>query len=336
MQQEKELHQPSNVPAQRPLRDRVGLYILSNQATGDILTAIREAEQAGIRQVWMGDMGWANYADTLTIFAAAAAQTERIRLGTSIVAAYPRHPLVMARQVLALHDLAPGRIRLGIGPGGRAVIEGWHGLAQTSPQSYLKEYVEVLRGLLWEGIPSYQGNFFKGVFPSTRPIQVPLLISALGAKGFRLTGEIADGALSYLCPIPYLQQIALPALRAGAEGKSRPTPLIIAHVMVALSTNEGAVQAKARQWIQFAIQSFEHYARLFAQIGWSAAVNGDEAQLDALARTIVISGDEASVHSRLRELVASGLDELQLQLLPIANETSEQKRLLHLIGSLEA
>lgn len=336
MQQKEELYQLSNAAAQRSLRDRVGVYIPANQATGDILAAIREAERSGVQQVWVGDMGWANYADTLTIFAAAATQTERIRLGTSIVAAYPRHPLVMARQALALHDLAPGRFRLGVGPGGRAVIEDWHGLSQTSPQSYLKEYVEVLRGLLWEGATSYQGNFFKGVFPSTRPVRVPLLISALGAKGFRLAGEIADGALSYLCPVPYLQQIALPALRAGAEEKSRPVPPIVAHLLVALSTNEAAVLAVGRQWIQFVVQSFEHYARLFAQVGFAEVVNGNEAELDALARTLIISGDEATVRSRLQELVASGLDELQLELLPIADGASERKQLLHLIGSLEA
>ncbi|GHO99989.1 LLM class F420-dependent oxidoreductase [Reticulibacter mediterranei] len=335
MEQKDEIRQSSKTVLQHSLRDRVGVYLLANQETENILASIREAEQAGVQQIWMGDMGWANYADTLTIFAVAATQTEHIRLGTSIVATYPRHPLVMARQALALHDLAPRRLRLGVGPGGRAVIEDWHGLSQTTPHSYLKEYVEVLRSLLWDGATAYQGNFFKGVFPSTRTIQVPLLISALGAKGFQLAGEIADGALSYLCPIPYLQQTALPALRAGAEGKARPAPPIVAHVLVALSTNEAAVLARARQWIQFAAQSFEQYAHFFAQIGWESAMHGDEKQLDALARTIVISGDETSVRSQVRELIASGLDELQLQLLPIASEAKEQRQLIQLIGSLE-
>ena len=334
MQQEEELLRsaPSAV-RERTLRDRVGLTILANQDTGEILATIREAEQAGVQHVWVGDMGWANYADTLTIFAAAATQTRRIGLGTSIVAAYPRHPLVMARQALALHDLAPGRVRLGIGPGGRAVIEDWHGLSQTSPRSYLKEYVEVLRGLLWEGATSYEGKFFKGSFPSTRTVRVPLLISALGEKGFRLAGEIADGALSYMCPVPYLQQIALPALRAGAEARGRSAPPLVAHLLIAMSTDEAAVLASARQWVQFVAQSFEQYARLFAQIGLAKAQAGDEAQLDALTRSVVISGDEASIRGRIRELVAGGLDELQLQLLPIVSEAREREQLLQLIGS---
>src|SRR5689334_10433051 len=112
MQQEKDF--PSEAIAQRSLRDRIGVVIQPTD-TVDAITKIRRAEQAGVQQIWMGD---ADYADPLTLFAIAAAQTERIRLGTSIIATYPRHPVVMARQALALHDIAPGRLRLGLGPGG--------------------------------------------------------------------------------------------------------------------------------------------------------------------------------------------------------------------------
>lgn len=55
-----------------------------------------------------------------------------------------------------------------------------------------------------------------------RPAQIPLLISALGEKAFRLAGEIADGAISWVCPVPYLLDTALSALRAGAEAQHRP------------------------------------------------------------------------------------------------------------------
>lgn len=69
-----------------------------------------------------------NQPDALTTLAAAAVKTSTVNLGTSIVPIYPRHPLVMAQQALALHDLAPGRLRLGIGPSHRFVIENIYGL----------------------------------------------------------------------------------------------------------------------------------------------------------------------------------------------------------------
>ncbi len=334
MQQEEHLS-TANTP--RSIRDRVGIF---SEATDilDAITKTREAEQAGVQQIWAQNAG---NADLLTFFAVVATQTERIRLGSAIVPAYPRHPLTLAQQAFAIEDLAPGRLRLGIGPGNRMLIEGSYGLSQTTPLSYLKEYLEILHGVFRDGAISYHGTFFNVVHTSgnaygptaPRRASVPLLTSAVGLKAFRLAGEVADGAISWGCPIPYLLESALPALRAGAEGRSRPTPPIIAHVLVALSTDETKVRTLMRQRVQMGAR-FAPYARMFALAGFPRAVDGNEEEVDALARARVISGNEATVRSRLEELLASGLDELMLQLVPVADEESERKQLIHLVGSL--
>src|SRR5437868_8743200 len=204
-----------------PVRGRVGLVIEAR----DVPTAInkiREAEQAGVQQVWMTQS--VGMLDTLTLFAAVATQTTRVRLGTSIVPVYPRHPLVMAQQAATVDALAPGRLRLGVGTSHRQVIENTYGLSMPSPLAYLREYVEVMRQGLWEGRVDHQGRFFKVAASFPRTAQIPLLISALGEKAFRLAGEIADGAISWVCPVPYLLDTALPALRAGAQAQHRPAP----------------------------------------------------------------------------------------------------------------
>ena len=333
MKQQDELsqHLEARVVRERPLRERVGVYIQAKD-TVDAITRLREAEHAGVQQAWMA-MGSAGFADVLTVLAVAATRTERIKLGTAIVPAYARHPLVMALQALAVHDLAPERLRLGVGSGNRAFLESRYGLSQTAPLSYLKEYLEVLRGVLWEGRIDYQGAFFQVADTLPRTAPVPLLISTLGLKAFRLAGEIADGALASLCPVPYLLDQALPALRAGAEEKSRPAPPVIACLPVAISQDEAAVSVAVRQLIQQLVQA-STYARMFAQAGWASAVHGDEVELHALAQTLVISGNEATVRDRVQELLASGLDELLLLAMPIADEAMERKQLLHLIGSL--
>ncbi len=97
-----------------PMHERIGLSIIATNAA-DAVNRIVEAERAGLRQVWLAQ-GGSRGTDTLTVVAMAAARTTHIRLGTAIVPTYPRHPLVMAQQALAIHDLAPGRLRLGIGP----------------------------------------------------------------------------------------------------------------------------------------------------------------------------------------------------------------------------
>ena len=79
--------------------------------------------------------------DTLTLFAAVAGQTTRVRLGTSIIPISPRHPLVMTLQAATVDALAPGRLRPGVGTSHRYVMETMYGLSMPSPLAYLREYV---------------------------------------------------------------------------------------------------------------------------------------------------------------------------------------------------
>jgi alkanesulfonate monooxygenase SsuD/methylene tetrahydromethanopterin reductase-like flavin-dependent oxidoreductase (luciferase family) len=154
--------------------------------------------------------------DTLTTLAAAATKTSTIRLGTSIVPTYPRHPLIMAQQALSLYDIAPGRLCLGIGPSQQAIIEGIYGLPQPAPLAHLREYVNVLRAALWEGKVDHHGKFFNVKVSLSHTAQVSVLISTLGVKAFQLAGEISDGALSWACPVPYLIRTGIPALYTAA------------------------------------------------------------------------------------------------------------------------
>ena len=337
---------PKGARRERQFRDRVGVCVEGTSPV-DVITKIREAELAGVPQVWMTAGGAGEGSpDPLTLFAAAACQTERIRLGTAIVPTYLRHPLLMAQQALVVHGIAPGRLRLGIGPGGRESNEGWYGLEVSSPLPYHKEYLEILRSALWESNADYHGTFFKtsnavtvgnfkAIITASKSKQIPLLLAALGPKAFQQAGEISDGALSWMCPVPYLLEVAFPALRAGAEERSRSAPPVVAHLMVAMSADEAVVLAATRPRVQIYAQ-VEAYARMFVRAGFAGAVEGNEAELDALTRTVVISGDEGTVRNRIQELLESGLDELMLQLVPITDEASEREQLLHLVGSLNA
>src|SRR6266516_3050731 len=314
--------------SQLPLRDRVGLVIEARDVDTAI-NRIREAEHVGVRQAWMTQS--LGMLDTLTLFAAMAAQTTRIRLGTSIVPVYPRHPLVMALQAATIDALALGRLRLGVGTSHRHVMENVYGLSMPSPLAYLREYVEVMRQGLWEGRVDYHGRFFKVVTSFPRQARIPLLISALGEKAFRLAGEIADGAISWVCPVPYLLDTALPALRAGAQAQHRPVPPLVAHIPVAMSTDEAAVQAAATTRISFYTKA-PFYAHMFAAAGFPVAADGTG--IAALVKALVVAGNEAQVEKRLRELIASGLDELMLMLVPVADEEREREQLMQVIGSL--
>lgn len=313
-------------PLQRQKRDRLGLAV-SGPDSAAVISTIVAAEAAGVPQIWMTQS--TPLPDTLTIFAAAAVQTSSVRMGTSIVPTYPRNPLALAQQALVLGDLAPGRLQLGIGPSHRPVIEGMYGIPLTSPQNHLREYVAVLRALLWEGNVDFHGRFFtiKSTLPRTP--RTPILVSALREGAFHLAGEISDGVISWMCPPNFLLEKALPALHAGAAKSGRAAPRLIAHVPVALSQDHQAIVAAARKQVGH----YGHllfYVNMFADAGFPVPPDGTLPE--ALIDNLVVSGDDAIVAARLTDLLASGLDELLIFPIGVTDLADERNRLMRLIG----
>ncbi len=179
------------------------------------LGAIQQAEALGVPQIWLPSAPAG--IDPLPILAAAAVQTQRIDLGTAVLPTYPRHPLALGGEALALAALAPGRFRLGIGSSHPFIMEQMYGLSFGKPVQHLREYVTVLRSFLETSAVDFQGQYFQvhsRPMPGmeVEPQHIPILISALRAPMFRLAGEVADGALSAWCPVPYLLETALPAM----------------------------------------------------------------------------------------------------------------------------
>ncbi len=294
------------------------------------LAAIERAEAGGLAAVWSTVGGVAP--DAVTLFAAAAVRTARIALGTSIVPTYPRHPAALAAQALAVAELAPGRFRLGIGPSHRPTIEGAFGLPMGTPLDHLREYLTVLRDLLWDGRTDFAGTYYNvrlALPPTIAPPRTPLLISALRSNAFRLAGEIADGAISWVCPVPYLVGTALPAMRAGAAAANRPAPPLIGHVPVAMHTDRRAVREAARAQLGL-YGRLPFYARMFADAGF--AVGGDGAMPDALLDTLVVAGTPETVCARLEAIQAAGVDELIVSHIPVADGDAEEAALIAVLA----
>ena len=145
----------------------------------------------------------------------AARETSTIRLGTAIIPLYSRHPLVVVQQVQAVARLARGRLRVGIGPSHRALMES-QGVKYGSPLNHLRGYLIILKTKLSTGKVDFEGEYYKATETISQPLEVPIMASALRRKSFELCGELTDGAIPTLCPASYLKSTALPALTAGA------------------------------------------------------------------------------------------------------------------------
>jgi F420-dependent oxidoreductase-like protein len=297
-----------------------GLVIPRGSAS-DLIARVAQAERRGIATAWTTVGG--PTADPVTAYAAAGAATDRIGLGTAVTPTYPRHPITLAAQAIAINDLAPGRLRLGVGPSHKPNIEGSYGLSMGKPLAHLREYVTILRMLLWEGAVDFSGDYFtvKTALPAGVPApQIPVPISALRPNAFRLAGEIADGAISWVTPIDYLTQTALPQMQAGAEAMGRERPPLVAHVPICVSTDRAAARAAFRS--QFPIYpKLPFYTAMFAAAGYP--VTAEEEMTDDLVEILAVSGGPQEIRARLEAIRARGIDELMVSHVVVADEEAE-------------
>ena len=215
---------------------RIGIHAGAPNAEAS-LDLMRRAESAGVQAAWLTTGGTG--LDALTLFAAAAVQTDSIRFGTSIVPTYPRHPIVVAQQVQVHDQLAPGRLRLGVGPSHRPTMRAMFGYNLRAPLTNLREYLVILRALLHEGAVDFDGQEYTAHASIPRPVDVAVMASALQEGSYELCGELADGAISWVSPAVYLRDKALPAMRRGSDQARRETPPLIAHAPVCISDESG-------------------------------------------------------------------------------------------------
>jgi len=296
--------------------------------TSELVSTIEQAERQGIHAAWMTTGG--ARLDSITVFAAAAQRTERIKLGTSIVPTFPRHPLVMVQQTQVVAQLAPGRFRLGVGPSHRPMMESM-GMNFTSPLGHLREYVHILKALLQEGKVDFDGDYYHAHDSIPQPVDVPVMASALQKGSFELCGEVADGAISWICPGSYLRDVALPAMQAAAMRANRSTPPLIAHAPVCVHDNADEVRAAVRAQIMNPRLRF--YQRMLIAAGFPEAENG--VWSDAMIDAVVFWGNEARVEERLHEMLDYGAAEiLASPVLAGSDPAASLDRTLRLLGQV--
>ena len=108
---------------------------------------------------------------------------------------------------------------LGIGLSHKIVIENMFGFSYDKPAKHMREYLKVLAPLLrGEGV-QFQGEQYKVAAQLQVPgaTRVPLLVAALGPAMLQLTGELADGTITWMTGPKTLAQHIMPDPARGGE-----------------------------------------------------------------------------------------------------------------------
>lgn len=309
---------------------RIGVAVSAADSNG-ALSIIEDLEQRGVPAAWM-TTGSAGGADSLSLFAVAAARTQEIMLGTAITQTFPQHPVAVAKQVQVLAQLAPERFRLGLGTSGRSGMEQTLGANFRAPLSQLREYIRIEKALLQQGSVDFSGRFYEAHTSLSSPVNVPVMAAALGVHAFQLCGAESDGAISWVCPVSYLRDVALPAMRVGADRAERPVPPLVAHLPVCVHDDANEAREAVRH--QFAIfPRAPFYQNMFIAAGFPEASQGTWS--DAMVDAVAACGDESRVSEDLQRFFTLGAAEILVSPVPAgADRDGSLDRTLRLIAQV--
>jgi probable F420-dependent oxidoreductase len=163
----------------------------------------------------------------------AAATGSDLDLGTAITVAFPRSPMVVAMTAWDLARMSHGRFLLGLGTQIKPHIVRRFSTVWDSPGPRLREYILSLRAIwdTWQNATplSFDGEFYQfslmTPFFNPGPIpnpDVPVYIAGVGPHLSRLAGELCQGFHVHpFHTVPYLDEVVIPGIRAGAESEGR-------------------------------------------------------------------------------------------------------------------
>ena len=145
------------------------------------------------------DMYWRLH-DPFIALTAAAAATERIKLGTAISLITEHDPITLAKQIASLDQLSNGRLILGIGAGWNAPELEDHGVPHRRRWSALREWVLAMREIWTSDEAEFHGTYvdFDPVQAWPRPIQPggpPILLGANANSVHDRVVDYGDGWL---------------------------------------------------------------------------------------------------------------------------------------------
>jgi probable F420-dependent oxidoreductase len=225
----------------------LGITIPFDQSLAEHATILRQLGDAGYSDIWTAETA---RADAFAPLMLAAAWSPRARLGTAIASVFSRGPGLLAMNVAALADAAPGRVLIGLGASSRVMSENWNDRSYDQPTQRVQDTLTFLRAALaGEQVNQQFDTFSVSGFRLERfPDQLPgLLVAALRQRMLTLAGSCGDGViLNWISAADVAH--ALRYVHEGADKKTR-APEIVARIFVCPSENSHAVRAAARQLI---------------------------------------------------------------------------------------
>src|SRR5215510_4645733 len=220
-------------------------------ATHRVVAAAEAAEALGFSTVWVIDHiifpaklegGYAfnpldPILEPMTVLAALAMKTTRIKLGTAVLILPYRHPIYTAKVLSTVDVLSGGRLVVGVGAGWLEQEFTALGQSITERGSRTNESIDIMKALWTEDLPSYAGKHFQfsNIKFVPQPVQKPrpkILVGGMTKGALQRVAKRGDGWVAMAkspedlkAPLETLRELTVKAGRKPEELQLNMLPL---------------------------------------------------------------------------------------------------------------
>lgn len=303
-----------------PLKDRVplGMSLPHRSPDGIDTAAVRavaqRAEAFGFRDLWVTEntLDPVTSFDPVVVLTYAAAVTDRIGLGASVLVLPVHDPRMVAHQWASLDAVSNGRAIMGVGLGREQHCKEF----QVPPEARVarfREAVELIRALWNRPIVTHRGRFFQveDVSLGIRPVQKPQLPIWMGGghpDAIRRAAVLAEGWMGAGGSTTEDFRRAVPLLREALEkaGRDPASFAVSKRIFMAVDERPGVARADLHRW----------YAEVYHNPEGTDASG--------------VHGTAQQVRERLEEIVAMGANHLLLN--PVSRHVEQLEALAEVVG----
>jgi len=314
------------VPAAQPWRPDVKLgYKASAEQFGpvELLEFARHAERIGLELVAISDhfQPWRHHGGhgpaALSWLGAAAAETDRAMLGTSVLTPTLRyHPSVVAQSFATLGLLAPRRVFLGVGTGeamNETPATGEQFPGRKERRRRLAEAIRLIRLLWTEERVDFEGEWYrtsKATIYDRPEDPVPIYVAASGPLAAKLAGRVGDGFVCTSGKDPALYEELLGKVAEGAEAAGRNAAQVRRMIEVKVSYDRDRERAadNCRWWAALALTP-EQKEGVDDPIEMERLADQNA---DRAPTRFIVSDDPEEIVAGIRRYAELGFDELIL------------------------
>lgn len=344
---------------------RIGTVLDFGRPMAVVGDEIAAWEAVGLSSVTLGE---AYSFDAPTQLAYLAARTTTVELATGVLPLDTRTPALIAMTAAGLDYVSAGRARLGLGPSGPQVVEGFHGLPFDGVLGKTRETIDICRSVWRREALKHHGRHYqiplapgrgtglgKPLKLINRPVrnEIPISIASLGPRMVELTAELAEMWEPIFFYPEKIHDVWGDALANGAAKRSTD----LASLEIIARAPLAVVDGDPRSWVDAAKPQLalyvggmgsrekNFYNQLVSAYGFAAdaAVIQDHflsgriaeataAVPDELVHATALIGDADHLRRRLTALHAAGVTLTNIT--PMATDPAERLEAVETVAAL--